>query len=577
MRALLAGLRAERPTLPWVLSAVSLLSLPNFGPLVWPSLNVARLLPTFYGVALLLLPVALGLLSARRWLQWCLPLAMLMPVVLAYGIVTHNPPREWAVLVLLETNMGEIAQFMLPTLIALAAMALIGWGYWRLVTRTVSAAYQMSSIVRALIIGFAVILPVKDVLVSGAHWGGRIVRERLTNLYPSGTLMAAWIGGRLRAQISARANVGQDVRMSAPAMESPTQPEVHVLVMGESARLRSYQLFASGRETMPLLAARKDLITFKGMVAPATVTLQSVPLLLTGASVSELKDATLKPSILTAFKRAGYAVHWLSTQMKHGMWDTTCSVFSNDADSAEFLSGRLAVGTKHYTSSLDGELLPKVKALLAKQEPRVLLVLHTMGNHFQYMDRYPPEFARYPADRAVCDKALLSGIDTDDERVQMTNAYDNTVLYTDHVLQALISTLESVGGVSTLTFISDHGENSAYAPMLPCAHGAPSVDVLEVPMLMWCSPDYQKVRADRVAALQAHRDVPMGAQALFHTVLDVAGLEGEMLQKPWSLARADFQPPPRDVITLDGDVLNYDQHVVPAESRGGWRPLSPKN
>ena len=60
-----------------------------------------------------------------------------------------------------------------------------------------------------------------------------------------------------------------------------------------------------------------------------------------------------------------------------------------------------------------------------------VLVLHMMGNHGPaYFRRYPPEFRRFTPD---CATAELR----DCTREQVINAYDNAILYTDHVLALL--------------------------------------------------------------------------------------------------------------------------------------------
>ena len=63
-----------------------------------------------------------------------------------------------------------------------------------------------------------------------------------------------------------------------------------------------------------------------------------------------------------------------------------------------------------------------------------LLVLHMLGNHGpSYFRRYPPAFERF---QPACEN--------DDLRLcspqEIVNAYDNALLYTDHVLARLIAT-----------------------------------------------------------------------------------------------------------------------------------------
>ena len=78
-------------------------------------------------------------------------------------------------------------------------------------------------------------------------------------------------------------------------------------------------------------------------------------------------------------------------------------------------------------------------------------------------------------------------------REQVVNAYDNTILYTDHVLAGAVRWLqrrEARGGADTaLLYVSDHGE--PLGENNPYLHGLPYAIAREqthVPMLTWLSP-----------------------------------------------------------------------------------------
>jgi glucan phosphoethanolaminetransferase (alkaline phosphatase superfamily) len=243
------------------------------------------------------------------------------------------------------------------------------------------------------------------------------------------------------------------------------------------------------------------------------------------------------------FKKAGYRVHWLSTQRKHGPYDTTVSVFSNDADDAAFLSGKLDTAERgRYEATFDGDLLPHVKAILAKNEPRVLLVLHTMGSHMPYHRRYPAEFAHFPVNPAVCETVTSMGKPTPEQMVNMENAYDNSVRYTDYVLSQVIKLLREQKAISTMTYVSDHGENPGKTESVPYAHGDMTQDVLHVPMMVWASPQFREKYPEQVAALRSHADTPLSATSTFHLLLDLAGLRTPLLKVDFSPANSGFKP-----------------------------------
>jgi glucan phosphoethanolaminetransferase (alkaline phosphatase superfamily) len=126
----------------------------------------------------------------------------------------------------------------------------------------------------------------------------------------------------------------QDFAATPPTDLAPGQREIHILVIGEAARYSSFQLNGYARQTTPLLATNSDLLSFHKVSAAGTCTLYSVPLMLTVAKAPTLDQALTMPSCLQVFRKAGYKTYWLSTQRKHGRFDTTVSAFAGDADEA---------------------------------------------------------------------------------------------------------------------------------------------------------------------------------------------------------------------------------------------------
>jgi len=82
-------------------------------------------------------------------------------------------------------------------------------------------------------------------------------------------------------------------------------------------------------------------------------------------------------------------------------------------------------------------------------------VLHLGGGSHGplYKDRHPPEFLKFQpvcADADVANKCTLE---------QVYNAYDNTILYVDHVVAQAIRTLDAARVPYVFIYLSDHGES----------------------------------------------------------------------------------------------------------------------
>jgi lipid A ethanolaminephosphotransferase len=152
-----------------------------------------------------------------------------------------------------------------------------------------------------------------------------------------------------------------------------------------------------------------------------------------------------------------------------------------------------------------------------------VLVLHMMGNHGPaYFDRYPPEFRRFTPDCATAELRKCS-------REQIVNAYDNAVLYTDHVLARIVGTLQRHSGDldTAMLYVSDHGESLGESGIY--LHGLPYSIAPEtqkhVPMVAWISPAFATTRGVNERCLRGKRDTALSHDNLFHSVLGLLDVE----------------------------------------------------
>ena len=94
-------------------------------------------------------------------------------------------------------------------------------------------------------------------------------------------------------------------------------------------------------------------------------------------------------------------------------------------------------------------------AKLYRRPERCLIVLHQMGNHGPaYYKRYPKEFERFTP---VCRTNDLGSCSSE----EINNAYDNVILYTDHVMSQVIAILKANDEQfeTSMLYVSDHGES----------------------------------------------------------------------------------------------------------------------
>jgi len=164
-----------------------------------------------------------------------------------------------------------------------------------------------------------------------------------------------------------------------------------------------------------------------------------------------------------------------------------------------------------------------------------LLVLHQLGNHGpSYFRRFPPAFKRFTPQ---CEHDDLRKCSTE----EIVNAYDNALLYTDHVLARLIKQLQAAQGQvdSVVLYVSDHGEslgeNNLFLHGLPYAI-APDLQK-RVPMVMWFSAGAAAATGVDTACLQRRAAQPAAHDHLFHTLLGLTDVKTALYEKDWDLTQ----------------------------------------
>ena len=557
--------------------AVNLINLPNLIACFTPCLAWVSVKLWLYSMALTLLACVFGL-RVRLMLWLAVPIVLLVPACLASLFSIQSLPTTFLILALLETNPTELSALQGQVILAgLGTLILVMFYVWFVKTR-VPVSLRLGTTGRVLVI-LSLLSPVSYDLVAHGHVVGLAgIKQRLLSTFPSSTFYSAYEAFDLRDRVQNRRDLlGTLAVNQEQSFQDETNRQVHMLVIGESATKNCFGLYGYDRQTTPLLERTQGLLTFRDVSCTAPCTLIAVPSLLTAAPPGKLLEATQQASLLTAYKKAGFRVYWLSTQKKHGTYDTLTSIFSADADEDHFISGKFDNdGRGAYQTAWDVSLLPLVTRLLQRNESKVLFVLHTIGSHGPYPVRYPPELARFPADPQAAINALfrisLDGNGSPQEMELAQNSYDNTICATDFLLANLINELKKVKASSWFYYVSDHGENTATARFGKYMHGIVTRQVVEVPMLMWLSPAYEQAHANKLAALKANLNTPFSAACTFHTLLDMGGLSCPDFKKEWSTASPHFSPGPRMVCDANGNIIDYDKKFPPLQAASKVTP-----
>lgn len=351
-------------------------------------------------------------------------------------------------------------------------------------------------------------------------------RARLDNLYPINAFNNARFAVSSWKAAKNYHRTSRDFDYRASSSRDPQMPEVYIFVIGETARAGNWGLYGYERNTTPRLNARHDVIHFDDVLTQINATHKSVPLMLSPADALDFNQIYRQKSLITAFKQAGFRTAFISNQLRNGSFT---DFFADEADCTLYL-----LAPKNKTHLYDNVLLPVVDSLLQSGPTKQLIVLHTYGSHFNYCERYTAENRSFTPD-------YINEINRKD-RQAMINAYDNSIVATDWLLDQLIERLDRTGRTSALLYLSDHGEDLLDDDRDRFLHASPipTYYQLHIPFVLWFSPQYvSQFPLDTQQAREQHK-TPFDSRVVFHTLLSIGGIETDYRIDSLSLVSPSF-------------------------------------
>lgn len=308
----------------------------------------------------------------------------------------------------------------------------------------------------------------------------------------------------------------------------PAGREIHLMVIGETSRAGNWELQGYARPTNPRLSKLNDITYFNRAVSQSNTTHKCVPMMLSVLTPHTFGDSiTLVKSIVSAFKESGYKTAFFTTQPPNHSYTEN---FALEADTVKFLP------PSQYN---DMVLADMFKGLLADSTAtKLFVVLHTYGSHFCYLDRYPKSFSYFSPDDATNATSM--------NKDQLVNAYDNTIRYTDSFLADLIEALSDQDAVSTMLYVSDHGEDIFDDERERFLHASPTPTYyqLHVPMIVWMSDQYRNLYPEKYSAVSDNsHSVVAPPENVFHTLLDMSGLQTPYFDSSKSVSSHSFKSP----------------------------------
>ena len=307
-----------------------------------------------------------------------------------------------------------------------------------------------------------------------------IVKMLAPTNYVSGTI--AFAHHRYFAENLPLIPIGTDAHKGPLILSQPKKTLV-VLVVGETARAENFSLGGYEKPTNPRLA-KEGVIYFRHATSCGTETAISVPCMFSNMPRQHY-DASLashQEGLLDVMKHAGINVLWREN-------DGGCKGACDRVPHQDVTQLKLSEDCRGDLCR-DNALLSRLNNYIDGLKDDSVIVLHQIGSHGPaYYQRYPAQFRLFTP---TCDSNQIQ--DCDHEK--LVNTYNNTLLYTDAMLDDTIKLLQqhSEKFNTVMVYLSDHGESLGENGMY--LHGTPYLfapsQQTHIPFLVWMSPQYEK-------------------------------------------------------------------------------------
>lgn len=250
------------------------------------------------------------------------------------------------------------------------------------------------------------------------------------------------------------------------------RPSTIVMVIGESASRDYMSAFTEyPQNTTPWLKEMRNSQNFLLFPNAYACKDQTVPVLehaLTEANQYNDKKFYDSCSIIDIAKKAGYKTYWFSNQGHVGSAETAITLVANTADKAEWTKQNL----NQY--QYDEALLENLQQVNPNENN--FIVLHLMGSHFNFINRYPYNFAKF----------------SQPGKYDLIPNYLDSLAYTDYVLQQVFNYGKDKLNLQALIYFSDHAT-------IPDKRRSPNFSGfanVRIPFFTYLSNEYIKNNSD---------------------------------------------------------------------------------
>lgn len=452
--------------------------------------------------------ITLSLISIMEYLLLALPLFQ-TSYYLLYGTCVSTG----AVTMIFETYTNEVIEYFksMPLAVRIGTPVLniallAGFLYFNLTSETVVTA--------PLLPNLAIIIAV-TLFLTYYLWNtkkGVFIRTGLIELVLD-------VKDYLEQTKSYKTNLAKRVANLNVTQTTPfcKKPATFILVIGESESRDYMSAFCDyPHDTTPWLKSKQaseNFLLYKNAYACKDQTVPALERAFTEVNQYNDKKFYESCSFVDIARKAGFKVSWFSNQSHIGAADTAVTLVANTADTAEWT--KLHLNQVQY----DESLLDYLKQIDANENN--FIVFHLKGNHFNFINRYPQEFAKFSKPNTY----------------DLIPNYIDSIAYTDYVLQQIQEYAAKHLNLQAMVYFSDHAT-------IPDKRRSPNFGGfanVRIPLFIYFADEYISTHSQVYSALKANREKYWTNDLAYELICGILDIKSNHYDEANSLASTQYK------------------------------------
>ncbi len=343
------------------------------------------------------------------------------------------------------------------------------------------------------------------------------------------------------------------------------EPLKVVVILGESARADFMSAYGYERPTTPWLDSMsknsKDVVLFNDVCSSASNTILSCQRIFTYWNNAPEQQWYDFPDLTNTLAHCGYYTQWITNQKVSDIYAVEKSIATSAHDihtTNNVLDDATNKVMNFAQDPFDETLLPALERYdglknTTKKNGHSLTVIHLMGSHVFYNQRYPEVFDFFKA------KDMKECL-TDDAKSKKAS-YLNTLRYTDHILEKMIQHYSSQRAL--VFYFSDHGEMVDESQQRGFFGHSTNVDhpTVDVPFFVYASPQLRKEHPELWERIKKAQFRPISTAWFTNSLTSLLGIRTKYNDERYNFFSDKFANPTR--IAVQGD----ERHTVPPLKR----------